>query len=203
MHSSRRQRARVRALRTLSAQSEQNLLLWAGSVRKAHYTRDPVCSTPWHGAGCFHLPRRVVKTRSPRVGPLDSWITRRPRVCPRDGVALSRRRRDFPTGAVRRAQARPPPPRRVVKTRSPRVGPLDSWITRRPRVCPRDGFTHSGDGDANFPTGAMRRAQVRFKPRSRTCCERAQRVRVERSHQRPGAGTSWVGWKPRAVCESG
>ena len=27
------------------------------------------CSTPWHGAGCFHLPRRVVKTRSPRAGP--------------------------------------------------------------------------------------------------------------------------------------
>ena len=50
------QGARTCALRTLSAPSEQNLLLWAGSVRKAHCTRDPVCSpTPRLGADCSTL----------------------------------------------------------------------------------------------------------------------------------------------------
>ena len=50
------QGARTCALRTLSGPSEQNLLLWAGSVRKAHCTRDPVCSpTPRLGADCSTL----------------------------------------------------------------------------------------------------------------------------------------------------
>ena len=50
------QGARTCALRTLSAPSEQNLLLWAGSVRKAHCTRDPVSApTPRLGADCSTL----------------------------------------------------------------------------------------------------------------------------------------------------
>ena len=60
------QGARTCALRTLSAPSEQNLLLWAGSVRKAHYTRHADKHTLVHrvpGTGAYRNKRRPLSRR--------------------------------------------------------------------------------------------------------------------------------------------
>jgi len=98
--------------------------------------------------------------------PPDAWLKQGPHAsgpltlgsqgdhesAPRDGVALWRRRRDFPTGAVRRAQARPPPPDAWLKQGPHASGPLTRGSQGDHESAPGTE-SHSGDGGATSRPG--------------------------------------------------